>query len=162
MDRLGLRDVPALLGAIVLCQLAGLVGAIFTTPAIPTWYASLRKPFFTPPSWVFAPVWLTLYTLMGIALYIVWKKGIAKQEVRRAVSLFGIQLVLNVLWSAVFFGAKSPLFGFVTIVLLWLALLATIVVFYRISKVAGILLIPYFVWGSFASILNFSILMLNA
>ena len=151
-----------LLVSIFVCQLAGVVGSAFTTPAIPTWYASLKKPFFTPPSWVFAPVWITLYTLMGISLYIVWKKGFSTRGAARAVNLFGIQLVLNTLWSAVFFGMQSPLYGFVVIVLLWIALIATIVTFYGISKAAGALLIPYFLWGSFASLLNFSILILNA
>lgn len=155
------RDIAGLLAAIFVCQLAGVVGSLFTTPAIPTWYESLKKPFFTPPSWVFAPVWVTLFTLMGISLYIVSRKGLGRREIKRAVSLFGIQLVLNVLWSVTFFGMHSPLSGFVVIVSLWAALLATIVVFYRISKTAGILLIPYFLWGSFASILNLSILILN-
>jgi tryptophan-rich sensory protein len=161
MDRFGSRDIPALLVTISVCQLAGLIGSVFTTPAIPTWYASLKKPFFTPPSWVFAPVWVTLFTVMGISLFIVWKKGFGRHEIRRAVSLFGVQLALNVLWSVTFFGMRSPLYGFAIIVLLWVALLATTVVFYRISKTAGILLLPYFVWGSFASILNLSILILN-
>ena len=121
----------------------------------------MKKPFFTPPSWVFAPVWVTLFTLMGISFYIVWKKALGRNEIRRAASFFGIQLALNVLWSVIFFGMQSPLYGFVIIVLLWVALLATIVVFYRISKIAGVLLFPYFLWGSFASILNLSILILN-
>jgi len=161
MDGSRARDIVGLLLSIFVCQLAGLLGSVFTTPAIPTWYASLKKPFFTPPSWVFTPVWVTLFTLMGISLYIVWKKGLSRHDVRRAVGLFGIQLVLNVLWSVVFFGAQSPLYGFVIIVLLWIALLATIVVFYRVSRTAAVLLVPYFLWGSFASILNLSILILN-
>jgi len=156
------RDIPAVLASILLCQAAGLIGSVFTAPAIPTWYASLKKPFFTPPSWIFAPVWVTLFTLMGISLYIVWKKGLGRREVRRGVSLFGVQLALNVLWSVVFFGMHSPLYGLVIIVLLWAVLLATVVAFYRISKPAGMLLIPYFLWGSFASVLNLAILVLNA
>jgi tryptophan-rich sensory protein len=162
MNAFKLRDFLVLLASIFLCQVAGLIGSVFTTPAIPTWYASLKKPFFTPPSWIFAPVWVTLFTLMGISLYIVWKKGFDRREVRRGVSLFGVQLVLNVLWSVVFFGMRSPLYGLVIIVLLWAVLLATVITFYRISKPAGILLIPYFLWGSFASVLNLAILTLNA
>lgn len=157
-----MRDIPAVLASILLCQAAGLIGSVFTTPAIPTWYASLKKPFFTPPSWIFAPVWITLFTLMGISLYIVWKKGLGRREVRRGVSLFGVQLALNVLWSVVFFGMHSPLYGLVIIALLWAVLLATVIAFYRISKPAGMLLIPYFLWGSFASVLNLAILVLNA
>jgi len=155
------RDIPAVLASILLCQAAGLIGSVFTTPAIPTWYASLKKPFFTPPSWIFAPVWVTLFTLMGISLYIVWKKGLGRRELRRGVSLFGVQLALNVLWSVVFFGMHSPLYGLIIIVLLWAVLLATVIAFYRISKPAGMLLIPYFLWGSFASVLNLAILILN-
>lgn len=162
MERFKLRDFTALLASVFLCEAAGFVGSVFTTPAIPTWYASLKKPFFTPPSRIFAPVWITLYTLMGISLYIVWKKGPERHDVRRAVSLFAVQLALNVLWSIVFFGMQSPLYGFIIIVLLWVVLLATVTTFYRISKPAGVLLVPYFLWGSFASALNLAILILNA
>ena len=162
MGRFKLRDFTALLASVFLCEAAGFVGSVFTTPAIPTWYASLKKPFFTPPSWIFAPVWITLYTLMGISLYIVWKKGPDRHDVRRAVSIFAVQLALNVLWSMVFFGMESPLYGFIIIVLLWVVLLATVITFYRISKPAGVLLVPYFLWGSFASALNLAILILNA
>ena len=162
MQTLKLRDFIALLASIFLCEAAGLVGSVFTTPAIPTWYASLKKPFFTPPSWIFAPVWITLYALMGTSLYVVWRKGLDRHDVRRAVSLFAVQLALNVLWSVVFFGMQSPLYGFIVIVLLWVVLLATVITFYRVSKLAGVLLIPYFLWGSFASALNLAILILNA
>jgi benzodiazapine receptor len=161
VDKFKARDIPALAGAVFVCQVAGIVGSIFTVPAIPTWYASLSKPFFTPPSWVFAPVWVTLFTLMGISLFIVLSKGFEKPAIRKAVSLFGAQLVLNVLWSIAFFGLRSPLYGLFVIVLLSAAVLATIAVFYRISRTAAILLIPYFLWGSFASVLNYSILVLN-
>jgi len=156
------RDIARFFVSIFICQFAGILGSIFTTPEIPTWYASLKKPPFTPPSWVFAPVWVTLFTLMGMSLYAVWRKRLGRHDVRRAVTFFGIQLALNILWSVVFFGMRSPLYGFVIIVLLWVTLLATIVMFYKISKTAGVLLIPYFLWGSFASILNLSILVLNA
>jgi len=162
MGEFKVRDIPAVLASILLCQAAGLIGSVFTTPAIPTWYASLKKPFFTPPSWIFAPVWITLYTLMGISLYVVWRKGLDRHDVRRAVSLFGGQLALNVLWSVVFFGMQSPLYGFIIIVLLWVVLLATVITFYRVSKLAGVLLVPYFLWGSLASALNLAILILNA
>jgi tryptophan-rich sensory protein len=98
---------------------------------------------------------------MGISLYLVWERGLGRHDVRRAVSLFGTQLALNVLWSVAFFGMRSPQYGFVIIVLLWFALLATIAVFYRISRIAAVLLVPYFLWGSFALVLNLSILVLN-
>jgi len=161
VDRFKSRDIAGLIAAIFVCELAGLIGSIFTTPAIPTWYASLKKPSFNPPSWVFAPVWVTLYALMGISFFLVSRKGLSLPEIKRAVSLFGIQLALNVLWSIVFFGIQSLLYGFIVIVLLLVALLATIMVFHRISKAAGILLLPYFLWGTFATILNLSILFLN-
>jgi len=161
VNRSRVRSILGLLATIFVCELAGFVGSIFTTPAIPSWYASLKKPFFTPPSWVFAPVWVALYALMGVSLYIVWKKGPGRHEIRRAVGLFGIQLALNVLWSVVFFGMRSPLGGLVAITLLLVVLLSTIAVFYKISKAASILLLPYFLWGGFASILNLSILILN-
>lgn len=161
VDAFKARDVLSLLATIFVCELAGVVGSIFTTPAIPTWYASLKKPSFNPPSWVFAPVWLTLYALMGISLFMVWRKSLGRPEAKKAKGLFGVQLALNVLWSVTFFGMQSPLYGFFVIVLLWVAVLATMAVFYRISKGAGILLLPYFLWGSFASVLNLSILILN-
>jgi benzodiazapine receptor len=155
------RDILELAGALFVCQLAGLVGSVFTTPAIPTWYVSLNKPSFTPPSWVFAPVWVTLFTLMGLSLFIVLRKGFENSAIRRAVSVFVAQLVLNMLWSVAFFGFRSPLYGLIVITLLWITLLATIFMFYRISRTSAILLVPYFLWGSFASVLNFSILALN-
>ena len=161
MNKFRRRDTLELAGALVGCQLAGLVGSVFTAPAIPTWYSSLNKPSFTPPSWVFAPVWVTLFTLMGLSLFVVLRKGFEKPAIRRAVSVFVAQLVLNMLWSVAFFGLRSPLYGLFVIILLWIALLATIAVFYGISRTAAVLLVPYFLWGSFASVLNFSILALN-
>jgi benzodiazapine receptor len=161
VDKFKPRDVLALAGAVFVCQVAGIVGSIFTIPAIPAWYGSLRKPSFTPPSWIFAPVWVTLFTLMGISLFIILRKGFEKPAIRKAVSLFGAQLVLNMLWSIAFFGLRSPLYGLFVIVLLLAAVLATIAVFYTISRTATILLIPYFLWGTFASVLNYSILVLN-
>jgi tryptophan-rich sensory protein len=98
---------------------------------------------------------------MGIALFMVWRKSFSRLGAGRALGLFGVQLALNVLWSIVFFGMQSPLFGFAVIVVLWVAVLATMVLFYGISKGAGLLLLPYFLWGSFASVLNLSILILN-
>jgi len=156
-----LRDVPGIIAGIALCQLAGIVGMAFTTPAIPTWYAALNKPFFTPPSWVFGPAWILLYTLMGIAVYMVWDSGIERHEVRRALAAFAVQLALNALWSAAFFGMQSPLYGLVVIILLLITLAATTALFYRISKVAAYLLVPYFLWGCFASLLNLFVLLMN-
>ena len=151
--------ITKLILAILICQLAGIVGSIFTSPSIQTWYATLQKPVFTPPSWLFAPAWITLYTLMGISLYLVWNKR--DKRVKEAISIFFVQLVLNSIWSILFFGLQSPFLAFIEIIILWIAILFTILKFYRISKNAGLLLIPYIIWVSFALILNFSIWWLN-
>lgn len=150
-----------LVASIVICQLAGIIGSFFTVSSVSTWYLTLNKPFFNPPSWLFGPVWITLYFLMGISLYIVWNKGIRSKEAKIAVSVFGVQLILNFLWSIIFFGLKLPSFAFIEIILMWLAIIATVVYFYRISKVASYILIPYLLWVSFAAILNFAIYYLN-
>lgn len=146
---------------IIICLAAGAIGALATYPAIPGWYASLIKPSFSPPSWVFGPVWTVLYVLMGIAAYTVYRTGMKKPAVRDAIAVFGVQLGLNLLWSLLFFGLHSPLYGLLCIVALWAAIAITIIRFYAISKNAGLLLAPYILWVSFASLLNFSIWMLN-
>jgi benzodiazapine receptor len=154
-------NVPKLGVSIVVCQIAGLIGYIFTRPAIPTWYASLRKPFFTPPDWIFGPVWIIMYILMGIAASLVWQRRLGQKQKWNALILFSGQLVLNALWPFLFFGLKSPLAGLIGIVLLALAILLTIQRFLEVSRTAGILLIPYFLWVSFSSGLNLSIYALN-
>ncbi len=156
-----LRDVLRLVVSIVVSQLAGGLGAVFTTPAIPTWYASLNKPAFNPPNSVFFPVWTTLYTLMGIAAFLVWRKGLHERRVRVALVVFVIQLFLNLAWTIIFFGLYSLFGAVIAIVLLWIAIVVNIVVFWRISKAAGALLIPYILWVSFAGLLNVSVWMLN-
>jgi benzodiazapine receptor len=156
-----LREVVRLVVSIVVCQLAGGIGAVFTTPAIPTWYAGLNKPSFNPPNTVFFPVWTTLYTLMGIAAFLVWRKGLHQRPVRVALGIFAIQLVLNTAWTIIFFGQQSLFGALIAIVFLWIAIVVNIVTFWRISKVAGGLLIPYILWVSFASLLNYSVWMLN-
>ena len=154
-------DIIKLVVSIIACEGAGGIGAIFTTPAIPTWYAGLKKPVFTPPKAAFAPVWLTLYLLMAIAVFLVWREGLTQDGVMAAFIIFWVQLVLNVLWSVVFFGLKSLLGGMVIILLLWLVILLTIIEFFSISAVAGGLLIPYILWVSIASSLNIRVWMLN-
>lgn len=154
-------DLVRLFISVAVSEIAGFVGAIFTRPAIPTWYAQLAKPWFTPPSWLFGPVWLTLYAFMGVALFVVWRHGSSVVHVQRGLALFALQLLLNILWSAVFFGMRSPLYGLVVIVLLWFAILATILQFAKVSELASGLMIPYIMWVTFASILNLSIFLLN-
>ena len=158
---MGARDIVKLVVSIIACQCAGLIGSLATTPNIPTWYAALEKPFFTPPSWLFAPAWITLYLLMAIAAFLIWRKGLGEEGVKCALIVFLVQLVLNALWSVVFFGLQSPLYGMVVIIALWIAILLTIIKFFRLSTAAGWLMIPYILWVSFASILNISIWVLN-
>jgi tryptophan-rich sensory protein len=150
-----------LVGAVLLCQAAGVIGSLFTSPKIPGWYAGLKKPVFTPPSFVFAPVWVSLFLLMGASLYLIIEKKTGGSK-RIAYIFFAAQLVLNSLWSALFFGAQSPQLAFFEILLLWVAILITAFSFSRISKAASILFIPYILWVAFAAILNFSIWRLNA
>ena len=153
--------VLKLIVSILICQGAGVVGSLFTSPAIPTWYAMLQKPSFNPPNWLFAPVWIILFLLMGISLYLIWSKGLENRKVKVVIFVFATQLILNILWSFLFFGLHLPLYAFAEIIILWLAILLTIVSFYRISKTAGLLLLPYIFWVSFATILNFFIWQMN-
>ena len=125
------------------------------------WYASLAKPPWNPPSFVFAPVWTTLYVLMGIAAWLVWREA-GFSGARAALSLFLVQLVLNALWSYLFFGMQKPMFAFFEIIVLWCMILATLVAFWRVRPMAGVLLIPYVCWVSFASVLNYQLWRLNA
>lgn len=150
-----------LVAAITVSELAGIIGSLSTASAIPTWYAALVKPVFAPPNWVFAPVWTTLFLLMGIAAFLVWGKGWGRKGVRIALGLFGIQLVLNTFWSVIFFGQQGPGLAFLEIIFLWLAILATIIGFYKVSRPAAYLLVPYILWVSFAGYLNYSIWVLN-
>jgi tryptophan-rich sensory protein len=147
--------------SIVATQLAGAVGALTMGNAISEWYVTLVRPELAPPNWVFGPVWTLLYLLMGIALYLVWRKGLVTKGVRLAISLFVFQLVLNTLWSYLFFGLHDPRAAFIEIVLLWSAIVATIIVFARVSRTAAWLLAPYIAWVSFAAYLNYSFWMLN-
>jgi tryptophan-rich sensory protein len=153
-------EILKLVSSVIICQIAGFLGSLFTTPAIPTWYATLKKPFFTPPNWIFSPVWVSLFILMGISLFFVWR-ATNHPRLKTAFIFFFVQLVLNVLWSIFFFGFKSPLLGLVDIVLLWIAILLTIQHFWKTSKFAGALLLPYLFWVSFATLLNFSLWILN-
>jgi benzodiazapine receptor len=156
-----LKDLFLLLIWILIAFIPGAFGSIFTSPNIPTWYAALNKPIFNPPGWVFAPVWTLLYLLMGIAAFLIWNKGIENKKVKLALIIFLAQLVLNGLWSLLFFGQHWILISFIEIVILWCFILWTIVKFYTLSPLAGLILIPYLFWVSFASVLNFSFWILN-
>src|SRR3989344_3497362 len=157
--------------AIGVSELAGIIGSVFTISAIPNWYARLVKPALNPPSWVFGPAWTTLYALMGIAAFLIWSsyakasEGQAKRQIKIALGVFGIQLFLNAIWSIIFFGLHGSTWltinnlgwALVNIIFLWLAIVWTMVVFYKISRPAAYLLMPYLLWVSFASYLNYSI-----
>lgn len=147
--------------AIGVSLLAGLIGTIFTLEAIPTWYAGLVKPEFIPPNWLFGPVWTTLYIMMGVSLYIVWTSDKGLKLKRAALWFFSLQLLLNTLWSVLFFGFKNPTLAFVEIIMMWISIAMTIFLFQKFSRVAAQLLVPYLLWVSFASVLNGAIMVLN-
>ena len=152
--------VVKLLLSLVVSFAAGGIGSLATTPNIPTWYAALEKPFFNPPNWVFGPVWTLLYILMGVSLYLVWtSKGKASKQT--AHRLFGVQLVLNALWSIVFFGLHQPWLAVAVIAGLLVILVFTVRVFAKYSRLAAWLLVPYVAWVSFAYTLNIGVALLN-
>ena len=181
---MNLKPVIQLIIAIAIAELAGIIGSFFTVGAIDTWYAGIVKPAWNPPSWVFGPVWVVLYAMMGVAVWLMWREmdslgsdnagqiprqarndraghGAERRTIKGALAIFGVQLVLNALWSTIFFGLHSPMWAFVEIVLLWVAIVGTIGVFWRISKPAALLLVPYVLWVSFAGYLNYTIWNLN-
>lgn len=144
-----------------ICLAAGVAGSLYTSQSLSWWYPILNKPSITPPAWVFGPVWTFLYILMGYGLYLVWNKGLKKKGVADAVALFGVQLILNVIWSYLFFGLRNPLLAFFEIVVLWVVLLVTYIKFHKIEARAGYLLLPYLIWTGYAGILNFLIVLMN-
>lgn len=143
--------------SILIPLLVGGIAAFFTISGVNGWYAVANKPSFNPPNWLFTPVWTTLYIMMGIALYLVWKTEAEKAVKQTAVILFAVQLTLNFLWPFIFFYAKQPGWAFADIIVMWLAILFTIICFGKISSTAAWLLVPYIFWVSFASLLNFYI-----
>lgn len=155
------KTAVQVLGWIGVSELAGVVGSVFSVTAIQTWYGTLSQPAFSPPNWVFGPVWTTLYALMGIAAFLVWQKGSQRQDVKIALRLFFMQLGLNAIWSIIFFGLHSIGGGLVEICMLWIAVLATTLAFAKISQPAAWLLVPYLAWVSFAAILNLCLWRLN-
>ncbi len=154
-------DTVALIIAIAVCEIAGAIGGLFTAMSVTTWYRTLAKPTLTPPDWLFAPVWTALYALMGVAAWLVWRSEAEREAVKLALVVFGAQLVLNIMWSAVFFGLQTPALAFAEIVVLWAAVLAATAEFFRISRAAGVLMLPYLLWVTFAAVLNFEIARLN-
>jgi len=159
---MGYVNILRLVFCIVLCLSAGGIGSFFTETSIDSWYSTLRKPPYNPPNWVFGPVWTILYVLMGISFYKIWMVDLRLRANRTQLVLFLAQLILNSLWSIVFFGLEELLLGFGVILCLWALIASTIISFNRLSNGAAILLIPYLMWVSFAALLNYSILVLNA
>lgn len=153
--------VGALVGWIAASQAAGVIGSLFTFQAIPTWYASLVKPEWNPPGWLFGPVWTILYTLMGIAAYRIWRLGAKKKAVRQALVLFSVHLAANSLWSIIFFGWQNIPLALVEIILLLGLIIAVALKFYRLDKLSGYLFVPYLIWVSFATYLTYTIWRLN-
>jgi len=170
--------------SIIICEMAGVIGSFFTASQINAWYKFLNKPSFNPPSWIFGPVWTIIFILMGISLYLVWsKKFVVKNELKikdkkawnhlsqkffngswqkaNIVLIFVFQLILNILWSVIFFGFQSPGPAFFELLMLWVSVVYMIVNFYRVSKNAAWLLLPYILWISFAAVLNYYIWILN-
>lgn len=156
---------------IIICEVIGITAGIATSEGVNGWFQTLEKPFFNPPSWLFAPVWTTLYFLMGISAALVWHKGtdnrrekffeIQSNKIRIALGLFAIQLFLNFCWSFLFFKYHLLLFAFIEIITMLIFIILTTIHFYKVNKLAGLLMIPYILWVSFASILNFSLWWLN-
>jgi translocator protein len=143
-----LRSLLILAALVAVCQLAGLTGSLVTDPSF---YGELTRPSWAPPAWIFAPVWVTLYTVMGVAAWLVWRTGPGR---RGALTWFAVQLVLNAAWTPVFFGLRSIGGGLIVIVVLELAIVATVIAFARRSRLAAALLVPYAAWVAFATALN--------
>ena len=165
------KDILRLGISIAVPLMAGVIGSIFTSESVSTWYQTIEKPSFSPPDWLFGPVWTTLYVLMGVSLFLVWRATtnntttFTKDRRGRKISAFiafGSQLLLNVLWSFIFFSLRSPQLAFAEIVILLISIIVTMVIFYRISKLAAVLMIPYAGWVAFASLLNLQIWLLNS
>jgi len=154
-------DITKFIISLLICQGAGFAGSLFTRMSVATWYQTLQKPSFAPPNWAFAPAWITIFTLMAISLFLVIKREGAFAADKKAIYIFTAQLIFNIAWSAAFFGLRSPAAGLAIILILWFLILLNIIEFYKISASAGILLIPYILWVSFASCLNFEYWRLN-
>jgi tryptophan-rich sensory protein len=149
-----MKAVGKLICSVSICLFIGFVGSFSTMDSVSTWYADLEKPSFNPPDWAFGVVWPILYVMMGVAAFLISNKGISSKQTKVALGLFVFQLVLNCLWTPIFFGLHMMGLALAEIILLWVAILFTIVAFWRISKTATYLLIPYILWVSFAIVLN--------
>lgn len=161
MTRYSPQSILLCITCILIPLIIGFVGSFFTVGSISGWYATLAKPWFNPPNWLFGPVWTILYILMGISLYLVVRNGLSDGIVRKAVIVYGAQLFINLLWSIVFFGWHSPGGAFITIIILFILIMATILTFWKINRNAAYLLIPYICWTGFAMLLNGAVMIIN-
>lgn len=151
--------VKIIISCIVITGL-GLLSGLMTTSEIQGWYTTLNKPSWNPPNWLFGPVWTTLYIMMGIAFSLVWHSSHPKRQ--EALAIFAVQFVLNLAWTFIFFNQHQLQLAFIEIMALWIMIVVNIIVFYRIHKTAGLLLVPYLAWVSFAAFLNFTIMQMNS
>ena len=160
-----MKNIPSLIVCVSICLVVGGLAGFATQSSVTTWFPTLNKPFFNPPSWLFGPVWATLYAMMGIALWFVWNAPQTTQQDqlqrKKGIIIFAIQLVFNFLWSFLFFGMRNPLFALFDIVLMLITIILTIIIFRKINTKTTPLLVPYLAWVSFATLLNASIWWLN-
>jgi len=161
MNDFSIREIPKWIVSIIIVYIAGAIGTLFTLKEITTWYVYLAKPGWAPPNWIVGPIWSTLYILIGTSLFLIWRKGLGRKDVQIAILIFAVQLTINVIWSLVFFGSHSIFGGLIMVIILWVAIIINMFVFYRISKPAGLLLIPYLVWVTIASYLQYNLFILN-
>lgn len=155
-----MKNIIKLIISILIPLLVGLFGSFFTMSSVNDWYTTLFKPSFNPPSWIFGPVWTILFILIGISFYLVWKENFGNKS-KVAVGIYSIQLFLNLVWSLLFFGLKNLFLALIEIIILWFVIVANIIVFYRIKRETSLFLVPYLLWVSFATFLNYSIFTLN-
>lgn len=156
-----MTKIVRLITSVSVCLLTGFLGSFATRDSVTTWYAQLSRPSFTPPDWTFGVVWPVLYVMMGISAFLIWNVGIDKRQVKVALGCFALQLILNGLWAPIFFGLHLIGLALVEIVILWAAILMTILAFWKVSKPAALLLLPYILWVSFAVVLNAGLFLLN-
>ncbi len=156
-----INKILKLIVSLILCQLPGLIGSFFTLQAIPNWYAYLNKPILNPPNWLFAPVWTLIYLSLGISFFLIWQSNQSQIKKKMAYYVFFVQLILNAFWSIFFFGLRSPLLALIEIIFLWIIIAWNIKLFYQLHRLAGLILIPYLLWVTFATYLTFSIFLLN-
>jgi tryptophan-rich sensory protein len=156
-----MKNKIVIVGFVLLSEFVGIAGSFFTMDSIPSWYATLNRPGIAPPNWVFGPVWTMLYAMIGIAGYILWKRGLGKKEIAFAFKVYLLQLFLNGIWTPIFFGLHNLTLALAVIVLLWFSIGYLIYLLLKISKLAAWLLVPYFLWVSFATILTYNFYILN-